>query len=401
MFNDSRNHCKRVITEARSSYAEATRHSIAPQRIGSRDFWRICNSVLNRGKSTIPPLFNGPEVLTTSTDKANLFARNFSYNSTLDDSYQLLPDFPSRTEYRLTSRKITARMVSHAIYHLDTCKATGPDRIPSIVIKMCSPELSPVLAKLYNKCLAKSCVPSCWKSSEVVPAFKNDGDRSDPGKYRHISLLSIVSKIFESRIPSIVIKMCSPELSPVLAKLYNKCLAKSCVRSCWKSSEVVPAFKNDGDRSDPGKYRHISLLSIVSKIFESFINDSFIKHLDSTGLFSDLQYGFRTLRSTADILTVLSERIYNSMDAGGETRAIALDISKAFDKVWHAGLLHKLKSYGVVGPILGILESFMIERSLKVVLDGQSSPLFLHQCWSSSGISSGTNLIPGVYQRSS
>ena len=82
-----------------------------------------------------------------------------------------------------------------------------------------------------------------------------------------------------------------------------------------------------------------------------------IKHLDSTGLFSDLQYGFHTLRSTADILTVLSERIYNSMDAGGETRAIALDISKAFDKVWHAGLLHKLKSYGVVGPILGILVS--------------------------------------------
>ena len=86
-------------------------------------------------------------------------------------------------------------------------------------------------------------------------------------------------------------------------------------------------------RSDLGKYRPISLLSIVSKIFESFINDGLTKHLDSTGLFSDLQYGFRTLRSTADILTVLSERIYNSIDAGGETGAIALDISKAFDKV--------------------------------------------------------------------
>ena len=252
LFRDSRNHCKRVIAEARSSYAEATRRSVASQRTGSRDFWRICNSVLNRGKSTIPPLFNGPEVLTTSTDKANLFARNFSSNSTLDDGFQQLPDFPSRTEQRLTSRKITARMVSHAIYDLDTCKATGPDRIPSIVLKMCSPELSPVLAKLYNKCLAESCFPSCWKSSAVVPVFKNDGERSDPGKYRPISLLPI-----------------------------------------------------------------------VSKIFESFINDSLIKHLDSTGLFSDLQYGFRTLRSTADILTVLSECIYNSLDAGGETRAIA------------------------------------------------------------------------------
>ena len=136
----------------------------------------------------------------------------------------------------------------------------------------------------------------------------------------------------------------------------------ACFPSCWKSSSVVPVFKNDGERSDPGKYRPdpgmfrpTSLLPIISKIFESFFNDSLTKHLDITGLFSDLQYGCRAFRSIADILTVLSERIYNSLDAGGETRAIALDISKAFDKVYHSGLLHKLKSYDVVGPILSIL----------------------------------------------
>ena len=71
------------------------------------------------------------------------------------------------------------------------------------------------------------------------------------------------------------------------------------------------------------------------------------KYLEGTELFSDLQYGFRAFRSTAHLLTVLSERIYNSLDVGGETRAIALDISKAFDNVWHAGLLHKLKAYGL------------------------------------------------------
>ena len=61
----------------------------------------------------------------------------------------------------------------------------------------------------------------------------------------------------------------------------------------------------------------LSLLHIISKIFESFINDSSTKHLDITGLFAELQYGFRAFRSTADILTVLSERIYNLLDAGG------------------------------------------------------------------------------------
>ena len=112
------------------------------------------------------------------------------------------------------------------------------------------------------------------------------------------------------------------------------------------------------------------------------INNSLIKHLDITGLFSVLQDGFRVFRSTVDILTVLSERIYNSLDEAGETRAIALDISKAFDKVWHAGLLHRLKAYGVVGLILSNLESFLQDRSLKVDLDGQSSTL----CITNAGV---------------
>ena len=58
-------------------------------------------------------------------------------------------------------------MISCAIYDLDASKTTGPDRITAILLKMCSPELSPVLAKLYNKCLAEPCFPSCWKSSSV------------------------------------------------------------------------------------------------------------------------------------------------------------------------------------------------------------------------------------------
>ena len=91
------------------------------------------------------------------------------------------------------------------------------------------------------------------------------------------------------------------------------------------------------------------------------------------------------------------------LDAGEETRPITLDISKAFDKVWHS---YKLKVYGVVSPILSILESFLQECSLKVVLDASFhffiSPMleFLRDfflCWSSSGISVGPNIIPSFY----
>ena len=104
-------------------------------------------------------------------------------------------------------------------------------------------------------------------------------------------------------------------------------------------------------------------------------------------------------QSNADILTVLSELIYNPLDAAGETRAIALDILKVFNKVWHAALFHKLKAYGVVGPLLSIVESFLQECSL-IVLWPVFTSLY-RQCWSTSRISFGTNLIPGFYSWSS
>ena len=89
--------------------------------------------------------------------------------------------------------------------------------------------------------------------------------------------------------------------------------------------------------------------------------------------FSDFQYGFRSSRSTADLLTVVSDRIARAFNRSGAARAMALDISKAFDMVWHAGLLHKLKSYGFSGLIFSLISSFLSNRRLQVVLDGKSS----------------------------
>ena len=298
LFATARNNCKRVIHDAKSEYERNVHDRLTSQKIGSRDFWRIYNSFANKGKSSIPPLFHGPEVLTSSKDKAELFAKLFSINSTLDDSGHPFPDFPRRTNTYLDNFDISSKKVAAVIAQLDPSKATGPDGIPVVVLQKCSPELSPVLSKLFAKCVSESCFPSCWK------------------------------------FPS-----------------------------------VIPVFKNSGERSDPRNYRPISLLPIISKVFESLINRSLVNHLDSNNLFSDFQYGFRSGRSTADVLTVISERVYRALDACGETRAIALDISKAFDKVWHAGLLHKLKSYGISGPFLEIINYFLSDRKIRVVMD--------------------------------
>ena len=112
---------------------------------------------------------------------------------------------------------------------------------------------------------------------------------------------------------------------------------------------------------------------MVNKVFDKLVNNRIVDHLENSGLFHDFQYGFRSSRSTADFLTVVSDRIARTFNRSGATRAVALDISKAFDRVWHAGLLHKFKSYGISGQIFGLISSFLSNRQLRVVLDGKSS----------------------------
>ena len=90
-FRQASNRCKRVLEAAKLAYANKTKESITSQKLGSRDFWQIANSVLNKGKSVIPPLFNDPDVLYCASDKAKLFPENFSKNSNLDDSGISLP----------------------------------------------------------------------------------------------------------------------------------------------------------------------------------------------------------------------------------------------------------------------------------------------------------------------
>ena len=174
-------------------------------------------------------------------------------------------------------------------------------------------------------------------------------------------------------IPVVVLKNCEPELSYILVELFDKCLKESCFPDCWKVSSVVPVFKNVGERSTAKNYRPVSLLSVVSKVFEKLVNNRIVDHLEKCGLFSDFEYGFRSCQSTADLLTVVSDRIARAFNRSGATRAVALDISRAFDRVWHAGLLHKLKFYRISGQIFGLISSFLSNRRFRVVLDGKSS----------------------------
>ena len=138
----------------------------------------------------MPPLFIGPEVLSSASDKAKLFAKYFSKDSNLDDLGISL----SRANLKLYM-SVTPKMVKKVIMSLDSSKASGSNCIPVVVLKNCEPELSYILAKLFNICLKEYCFPDCWKVSLVFPVFKNIGERRTAENYCPASFLSVVSKV--------------------------------------------------------------------------------------------------------------------------------------------------------------------------------------------------------------
>ena len=97
----------------------------------------------------------------------------------------------------------------------------------------------------------------------------------------------------------------------------------------WKVSCAVPVFESAGECSTDKNHHPVSLPSMVGKVFEELVNNRLVDHLEKYGLFSDLQYGFRSSRSTTDLLTVVSRAFYRP----GTTRVVALGTSKAFDRV--------------------------------------------------------------------
>ena len=119
---------------------------------------------------------------------------------------------------------------------------------------------------------------------------------------------------------------------------------------CWKVSSVVPIFKNVGERSTAKNYCCVSLLSVVSKVFGKLVNNRTADHLGKFSLFSDFQYGFRSSQSTADLLTVVSDRIARAFNRSGATQAGATEPELAlfllflvigkFRRFW-IGNLHK------------------------------------------------------------
>ena len=133
-------------------------------------------------------------------------------------------------------------------------------------------------------------------------------------------------------VPPVVLKSLLPSSLPAWSNFFV-CLSTSTYPSCQKFAHIQPVPKKD-DHSNHSNYRPIALISCPSKAFESVLNKKIMRHLSVHNLLSDCQYGFRKGWSTGD-LAFLAESWSSSFRDFGETFAVGLDISKAFDRVWH------------------------------------------------------------------
>ena len=159
-----------------------------------------------------------------------------------------------------------------------------------------------------------------------------------------------------------------------LSIIFKNCLHSRSFPNNWKKSNVVPIHKK-GDKQLLQNYRPVSLLPICGKIFERIIFNPIFEYLEKNSLLCPNQSGFRPFDSCENQLLSIVHDIYANFDQHPtlEMRANFLDILKAFDKVWHEGLLFKLERIGISGNLLSLLKSFLSNRFQQVVLNGQCS----------------------------
>ena len=169
-----------------------------------------------------------------------------------------------------------------------------------------------------------------------------------------------------------ILKCCSPIVEPYLANAFNRAIEESKFPSAFKIAKIIPLFKK-GDRSKLENYRPISLLSSLSKVFEKLLYQRMINFCEINQLFTSAQFGFRSKKSCADAIMLVTEYMRDEIDKKSSGQACFIDLQKAFDTLDHDILLMKLYEYGFRGEVNILLRSYLSDRVQYISISGKTT----------------------------
>ena len=196
-----------------------------------------------------------------------------------------------------------------------------------------------------------------------------------PDSVRDILLnLNTSKSVGPDSINNKLLKNCADSLCHPLAFIFQLCLDSCTFPDSWKEALITALFKKL-DPSIVKNYRPISLLNTISKIYEKAVFDKLYPYLLSNHLLPPHNSGFIKLDGAINRLLAMIDSIHKGFDNKEDSLFISLDISKAFDRVWHQGLLFKLKQCGITGKLLPWFESYLTNRRQCVRVGGKLSNL--------------------------
>ena len=265
-------------------------------------------------------------------------------------------------------------------------------KIVSKVLNKCKTSLIPPLlinnefitnckdkATHFNNFFSNQC--KIIENGSILPAFFYFTDKRLSDILVHDDrIISLIRSIdpHKSNGPDLIsgqmLRICDNSIIVPLKLIFTNILRTGHYPATWKQANVTPVFKKS-NKQLVKNYRPISLLPLCGKIFEKIVFQQLYSYLTTNGLITNNQSGFRPGDSTTNQLLFLTNEIHECFEQKNsiELRAVFLDISKAFDKVWHEGLLFKLQQNGINGNLIRFFESYLQNRQQRVVLDGFSS----------------------------
>ena len=341
----------------------------------SYQFFKKCNSKYfselqnpNNDCETITKLLN-------KKNKAHSKSRKDA-NISLKQNRKSKTDFFNSINSTMTNSYISAKKkFSILIKLMQTNKYTS---IPPILENNSSVQDPQTKANIFNTFFAsKSCVPH----PNDVPPFlqRKEGvaalNRINTSPIEVGKLVRTLKKSHMSHcgVPGRFLVCLDPIISRPLSTLFNNLFEVGLYPDQWKLSHVTPIYKRSGPKCDKSSFRPISLLPTLSKVCESIIHSRLLSHCLENNIISERQGAYLRGDSTINQLLYIIHHIKQNWGKGHITHGLFLDISAAFDKIWHRGLITKLDNIGIEGSLLNLFKSYLSNRQQVVVIDGIKS----------------------------